>query len=205
LEYKFRPLEYNGVKGGVGERLARSFIRNQLAPKLKQEEGWDHVLLSHNDYKHHVWAFNTKLFRFDEFRDDFVIHGFFPGVRFLSKYASAVGVLMQNRCTPDGLLFKLRDTGKTRTVKQKDCPSITKLRVDPAQKTGAGCELPVVDGELEVVEIKCGRSAKLMGKQRETYNDLIAKGIPLRRINVRIVSFDLNRFLVEERRFDRFQ
>jgi hypothetical protein len=62
----------------------------------------------------------------------------------------------------------------------------------------------VVDGDLEVVEVKCGRSAKLLDKQKETYSDLIAKGVPLRMIKVRIVSFDLNRFLVEERRYDRF-
>jgi len=68
-----------------------------------------------------------------------------------------------------------------------------------------GCfVLPVVDGGLEVVEVKCGRTSKLMDKQKETYNDLIARGVPLRLLRVRIVSFDLNRFLVEERRYDRF-
>ena len=41
-------------------------------------------------------------------------------------------------------------------------------------------------------------------KQKETYNNLIAKGIPLRMIEVRIVSFDSNRFLVEEHKHDRF-
>lgn len=56
-----------------------------------------------------------------------------------------------------------------------------------------------------MVEIKCGRSARLMSKPKETCSDLIARGIPLRRINVRIVSFDLNRFLVEEYLCDRFQ
>ncbi len=62
----------------------------------------------------------------------------------------------------------------------------------------------MVEGDLEVVEIKCGRNAKLMKKQKETYNDLIEKGIPLRKVEVRIVSFDHNKFLVKERKFERF-
>lgn len=41
-------------------------------------------------------------------------------------------------------------------------------------------------------------------QQRETYNNLIAKDVPLRMIKVRIVSFDLNKFLVEERKFETF-
>ncbi len=44
----------------------------------------------------------------------------------------------------------------------------------------------------------------LMGKQKETYNNLIAKGVPLRMVKVKIVSFDANRYLVEQRMFERF-
>jgi hypothetical protein len=33
------------------------------------------------------------------------------------------------------------------------------------------------------------------------YNNLIVKGVPLRVVEVRIVSFDSNQFLVEERKF----
>ena len=43
---------------------------------------------------------------------------------------------------------------------------------------------PVVKGDLEIVEIKCERSAKLMKKQKETYNDLIWKGFPVRMVAV---------------------
>ncbi len=78
------------------------------------------------------------------------------------------------------------------------------MRIDTSHRSGDLLEFPVVDGNLEIVEIKCGRTAKLMIKQKTTYNDLIAKGIPLRMIKVRIVSFDLNQFLVEERKYERF-
>lgn len=203
MEYRFRPLEYNSLKGTIGEHLARSFIRNQLASKLIKEEGWNHVLLSNNYYKHHAWTWNTKLFSFDNFREDFIVHGFYPQMKLLAKYASAVGVLVQNHCTPDGLLLKLRETSRTKRLKESVYPSIRMLRKD-SQKHGKYFEFPIVDGDLEVIEIKCGRNAKLMNKQKKTYNNLIAKGIPLRLIKVRIVSFDLNRFLVEEHKYERF-
>ena len=72
LQYRFKRLEYNGLKGVIGEQLARSFVRNKLAPRLVKEEGWDHVVLSKNDYKQHAWTWNTKLFNFDYFREDFI-------------------------------------------------------------------------------------------------------------------------------------
>ena len=89
-------------------------------------------------------------------------------------------------------------------MKEKTCPSITRFRVEEVSREGDTMKFPVVDGGLEVLEIKCGRKARLMGKQKETYNDLIAKGYPLRMIKVRIASFDLNQFLVEETKFERF-
>ena len=199
MEYKFRLLEWNGLKGLIGEHLARSFIRNKLSPKLIKEEGWDHILLSSNDYKKYSWSWNTKLFKFDNFREYFVLQGFYANTRLLSKYAMVAGVLMQNHCTPDGLLLKMHETGKTSATKQGDFPLSTKLKAIRQKRRSV---LPIVEGDLEVVEIKCGRSAKLMSKQRIAYNNLIARGIPLRMIKVKIVSFDLNRFLIEEHKFE---
>ncbi len=62
-------------------------------------------------------------------------------------------------------------------------------------------QLPIVEGGLEIIEIKSGRAAKLMDKQKQTYSNLITEGFPLRLIRVRIVSFDRNQFLVEESKF----
>ncbi len=188
----------------IGEHLARSFIRNTLAPKLVEEEGWSHVFLNKNDYKHHKESWKQKLFRFDAFRDDFIAHGFYANRKLLSRYAQVAGVLVENHCTPDGLLVKVRSTGETKKLMKSKCPKAASLRIDTSHRSGDLLEFPVVDGNLEIVEIKCGRTAKLMIKQKTTYNDLIAKGIPLRMIKVRIVSFDLNQFLVEEHKYERF-
>ncbi len=179
-------------------------MRNKLSPRLVKEEGWDHVVLSKNDYKQHAWTWNTKLFNFDYFRGDFIKYGFYADMKLLSKYATAIGALEQNHCTPDGILLKLKETGKTKRLKENTCSSIARLRIDDSLRDGNVLKLPMVEGDLEVVEIKCGRNARLMDKQKETYNCLIAKDVPLRLIKVRIVSFDLNRFLVEEHKYEKF-
>jgi hypothetical protein len=43
--------------------------------------------------------------------------------------------------------------------------------------------------------------SKLVEKQKETCNNLIAKGVLLGVVEVRIVSFDSNQFFVKERKF----
>jgi len=204
LEYRFKTLEENILKGMIGEHLARSYIRNVLAPRLVKEEGWHHVLFSKNDYKQHTGTWSEKLFSFDRFREDFLVRGFYANRKLLVRYAEVIGVLTQNRCTPDGLLMKLRRTERTVKLKRNQYPPAAGLKVDASHKHGDGLEFPVVDGSLEIVEIKCGRQARLMSKQKETYNNLIAKGVPLRMVKVKIVSFDANRYLVEQRMFERF-
>ena len=161
-------------------------------------------MLSKNDYKQHVWTWNTKLFSFDQFGEDFLRHGFHANLKLLSKYATTAGILEQNHCTPDGILLKLNDTGKTRRMNARKASSAARLGLYNSLRDGNALRVPIVEGDLEVVEIKCGHNAKLMDKQKQTYNNLIAKGIPLRLIKVRIVSFDLNRFLVEEHRHEKF-
>ena len=204
MQYRFKTLEYNGLKGVIGEKLARSYIRNILAVKLIEEEKWNHIILSKNDYKKHAWTWNTKLFNFDYFREDFIIHGFYAKIKLLSKYATAINTLEKNHCTPDGILLKLRETGKTKILKEDACPANAKLKINRSLKHGNHIKLPTVEGDLEIIEIKCGRNAKLMDKQKRTYNDIIAKEIPLRLIKVRIDSFDLNRFLVEDHKYEKF-
>ncbi len=203
MEYRFKALELGILKGVIGEHLARSFIRRTLAPKLMNEERWDHLVFSRNDYKQSLKAWNEKLFSYDRFREDFFAHGFYANRQLLSKYAMVVGVLKQNHCTPDGLLLKLRETGDKRKVRKNSRLPDLWIGNRSSEKREIP-EFPVVEGDLEVVEIKCGRNAKLMKKQKETYNDLIEKGIPLRKVEVRIVSFDHNKFLVKERKFERF-
>lgn len=191
MEYRFRSLELNSLKGVIGEYIARSFIRNVLSRKLLHKEKWDHVLFSRQ-----FWS--RRIFDLSAFREDFTFHGFYADSQLLSKYATAIGLLRKNHCRPDGLILKLQETGHSKMMKQS---FLTQTEVKHSCKSNSKRRLPMVRGDLEVVEIKCGRNAKLVTKQKKTYSTMIAKGYPLRVISVRIVSFDSNRFLIEESRF----
>ena len=179
----------NSLKGLIGEYLARSFIRNVLAFRLCETENWDHIVFTRQFRNHRIFDFKT-------FRTDFTFHGFHATSKLLSKYAIALGLLRKNHCKPDGLILKLRETGYAKISRQ------SLLVTAEIKRPHNRYKLPTVEGDLEVVEIKCGRNARLMRKQKKTYGDLIVKGIPLRVIKVKIVSFDSNRFLVEENRFN---
>lgn len=199
-----KSLELSGLKGTIGEYVAKSFIRNVLSPRLIEEERWSHVVLSKNYYKQQKRKKTEKLFSFDRFREDFMVHGFYANRKLLTRYAEVVNILFKNHCTPDGLLMKLRETGRMRRLKKSAYRSVTRPRVETSRKQRDALDLLVVQGDLEVVEVKCGHQARLMSKQKETYNNLIAKDVPLRMIKVKIISFDSNEFLVEEKKFERF-
>ncbi len=161
MEYRLKSLELNILKGMIGEQLARSFIRNTLSRKIVEAEKWDHVVFNRNDYKQNFKVWNEKLFSYDHFREDFYAHGFYTNRQLLSKYAMVVGVLVRNHCTPDGLLLKLREKGGKRKVRKN---TLLNTWIRNKSERGNVSEYPVVDGELEIVEIKCGRNAKLMKK-----------------------------------------
>ena len=152
-----KTLEQNTITGQIGEHIARCFIRNMLAPKLVKEEGWSRVVFSGNDYKLH--ARREKLFSFDRYREDFLVHGYYADTKLLSRYAETADTLLRNHCSPDGLLMKLRENGIRMQLKEINCPRVASLRFD-SKKNGDRMEFPVASGDLEIVEIKCGRHAK---------------------------------------------
>ncbi len=193
LEHKLRQLDLNILKGIIGEHLARSFIRNKLAVQIIEEEGWSHVILDGSNYRQRYRKWKTGNFSFCDLREDFHRHGFYPSKRLVSKYANTLGILARSHCTPDGLLLKLLETGQVQTPGQEGCQRTLIVNT----LTSGDNALPVVEGDLEVVEIKSGRSAKLVAKQKEAYNRLISRDVPVRIVRVKIVSFDMNSFLVE--------
>ena len=44
----------------IGEHLARSYIKTQLAPELMLDERWDQVVLSHNHYRQNLGGWNAR-------------------------------------------------------------------------------------------------------------------------------------------------
>jgi hypothetical protein len=57
---------------------------------------------------------------------------------------------------------------------------------------------PVVEGEIEIVEVKSG-TARLASNQIKSYTDVLRKGYPLRYFHVEIISFERNQFEIKEK------
>ncbi len=72
---------------------------------------------------------------------------------------------------PDGFLFKLRKTSNP----------------------------PFVDGEIEVIEVKYGKTPRIHPSQKESYKAIIEKGYTLRLFYVRTISIDDNKFEIFEK------
>jgi hypothetical protein len=59
-------------------------------------------------------------------------------------------------------------------------------------------QIPIVDGEIELVEVKSGKS-NVSPKQRANYGRVLNDGYILRFFYIRMVSFEENNFEIEER------
>ena len=59
-------------------------------------------------------------------------------------------------------------------------------------------EIPIVMGEIEIVEVKSNKG-RLSRVQKEEHGNLVKNGYPLRLFHVSIVSFAKNRFEVKEK------
>jgi len=104
---------------------------------------------------------------------------------------------MIESCIPDGLLMKLNDTGETKILSN----TVSRLHLPPELSGKDVIDLPIVDGEVEIIEIK-SKKAPLRTKQKVAYNTLIMNRFPVRLFRVKMISFDKNEFAISEKRID---
>jgi hypothetical protein len=106
--------------------------------------------------------------------------------------------LLEN--APDGFIFKLSDNGQNLSSFNY-IKAFSKWRLEIFEELELHAppkEIPVVSGEIEVIEIKADE-AFIMPHQAEGYKKIIAEGCPLRYFHVALVSFEKNQFEIEEK------
>jgi len=199
MRYSFHPRELNRWKARITERLVECYVNDVLVSKLKKE-GWDDVL-----YTSHAWfAYpNEKIefFKNLEIRL-FIANRLFPTKEFLEGFKKLTR-LLEN--VPDGFLIKLKKTGKTKSLKEAlqesglsyHSWSFGGYRFDRMEHDENEL-LPVVNGEIEVIEIKSGKSV-LPPSQKRSYRNILQEGYVLRFFHVNIISFKNNDFEIEEK------
>jgi hypothetical protein len=144
--------------------------------------------------------------------------GFYPCSNLTNK---TIKLLQNLRCATDGFLFKTKRTGETirrkvafphliirrlsqeeidRSIEQSEYATQAGNRVIATSNPE---EYPktfsIVDGEIELIEVKSGKRGRIKLHQYENYANAIKNGFPLRLIHVEIVRFEENHFEIEDR------
>ena len=221
MRFRFNSRELNGFKARLTERLIERYMEQHLIPQLRREEKWDFIV-----YLVVPWCSIGGSFR-DE-SAFFLSNGVFPTrdlLRSFERVTKALnnvpdGFLVKLKKTGKSKTLKagLKEMGwkrgesfrrsgyfSTELISSFSSPTDWqekgyRIQREIVFKTDGYEErvLPIVDGEIEIVEVKCGTS-NLAPSQIESYRNAMKQGCSLRYFHVEIVSFERNEFNVEER------
>jgi hypothetical protein len=186
-------------KGRIAERLIECYINDELIPSLKKKEGWTDIIYTQAWFKMpHSQRYPESFMKFEEEMEARVLisNGFCPTKEFLEYFKKLTASLSN---IPDGFLIKMKRTETSRktneAIKEFDLTSkaefIDSNNNPMFSKFHKNKMLPVVNGKIEVVEVKSGKGNPL---QIHSYRNAAAKGYPLRLFHV-----DLNSSKIKEK------
>jgi hypothetical protein len=196
MKYFLPKQELNNWKGRLAERIVQLYIRDELIPRLKSQ-GWDEVIFSRETWFDEWMSLGKPEERF------FISNGLFPDEEFLLSFQRLTKQLLSN--APDGFLVKLKKTPGVKTLdhalKELGLEGSSwnwgSYSFEPSQHDKRE-KLPVVGGEIEVVEVKCGKSI-IPPHQKKSYTNVVSGGHKVRFFNVVIRSLDKNDFELAEK------
>jgi hypothetical protein len=150
-------------RGRLGEKLVESYINDDLIPSLKKTEGWTDIIYTIAWFKATYSQDFQDFIKFEEEKQTILLlaNGFYPTKEFADYFNKLIDSLSN---TPDGFLIKMKRNGAFRKVKEaiEEYNLTSKIQLedfDGNQLLQLPCEdekLPVVDGKIEVVEVKTG-------------------------------------------------
>jgi len=215
--YSLPLLEFNNLKGQIAERVASSYIKQRVIPKMRRE-GWDRTY-----YRNHLFRPPEKELIIKDLVFDQKVY---PSQSFLLRMVILSEILEAHEVIPDGILFKLKTIGVKEPDMTDDVAIAYQIQGDPnpgllkraiervkelspegsllrSSPSGGivialkrSDPLPLVDGEPYPVEVKSGR-ATLLKKQVEVHQALLEMGFKILLIRVRILSLLGNEFLIK--------
>jgi hypothetical protein len=177
---------------------------------LAGDQGWENLMQHTRIYWGDV-PDNLKKMFFEESMNRST--GFYPCSDLIKK---TVRLVQNLNCATDGFLFKTKRTGETITRKK----AFPHLIIRKSDREGYSSEtttragntvietsnpeeypkrMSIVDGEVELIEVKSGRRGRIKTHQYENYANAIKEGFALRLIRVKIVSFEENQFEIEDK------
>jgi hypothetical protein len=207
MKYGLHWTELNNFKARLTERLVKRYIEKILIPALR-EQGWNQAIFTPNCWfgdeeeqnknrpkpMQIFWNLESKFF---------VSNGLYPTEEFLQAFKKLTRLLDN---TPDGFLVKLRKTKRTKLLKDaleelglKKCSgwSVGEYSYSPLEHDDNE-QLPIVEGEIEIVEVKTGK-AIIPSHQMVSYRKVLEERYVLRFFHVNIISYEKNEFEIEEK------
>jgi hypothetical protein len=185
LKYSFHPDELNNWKGRITESLVQKYIYDVLKPKL-EKKGYD--LIIRDTPAFHLSSDNTSIW-VNRLKTKFLEYGVFPDDDLCNNNSQLLSLLT---VATDGLLFKLKYTGKSISRKK----AVSELYFENYEMLPPKIEL--VSGEVEVIEIKADK-AYMQTHQKKAYSLTLENGYKLRYFHVFIISFVKNQYEIEEK------
>ena len=209
------------MKARITEILVESCIKEVIAPTLKKE-GWDDVIYTNAWYRTkegevRTFARSSSAEYLNKIEERILVaNGFYPTRKFLTKFRRLTSLL---EIVSDGFLIKLKTTGNFKPLEETveefglDYENVGLSRYLLTDFYGLGQhrdqmlklsflkftnKLPIVNGEIEVVEVKSGK-ARLPSDQRRSYLNAVRSGYPLRFFRVKIISFLGNEYEIREK------
>jgi len=152
----------------------QDFIKSE-----EEKQTWRNATCSQKDYQDYIKFVEEKQTRL------LLANGFYPTKEFVYYFNKLVDSL-SNR--PDGFLIKMKRTGRYGKIKEaiEEHTLTSKLQLEDLignrylELPNEDKILPVVDGKIEVVEVKTG----VGNLQVNSYRNAVANGYPLRLFKV---------------------
>jgi hypothetical protein len=198
VKYALHTTEVNNFKANITERLVERYIRKVLIPDLIKQ-GWSHVI-----FEPRAWfSFESESYDQKLVQKFFIDNSLYPTKEFFRAFEKLTRLLKN---IPDGFLVKLRRTRKTKPLKRalkelglESCDWEIPLR-QPFTRSehDSNEQLPIVEGEIEIVEVKTGK-AIFPSHQMISYRKVLEEKYVLRFFHVNIISFEKNEFEIEEK------
>lgn len=203
MEISLNKSEFVRFKGKIAEHLVYQYIKEKIIPSLRTS--WPKTIFTNiawfgDEEKENSFLPEYARIEWKHEEKFFISRCLYPTPELLGKFKLLTKTLEN---VPDGFLLKLKDTGKSKTLKQGLNDFNLPNEWEDYGKSFIATEyqdefLSVVDGDIEIIEVKSD-SSNLMKHQIKSYAAVLNMGYSLRFFHVEFKDFKANKFELSQR------
>lgn len=205
MRYLFSKPDFRNLKGNIAERLVENYIEKNVIPTLRKN--WDEVIFTpltrfgdEIEENKHRPSYMKIFWRHEE--KFFTMNNLMPTQDMLNKFRKLTKSLEN---VPDGFIIKVKKTGEFKRLSE----ALEELNLSNESWSEGSYTfnygernhnelLPLVDGDIEVIEVKCDKSI-IPPHQKKSYGNALREGYLIRFFHVDMSNFTKNEFEIEEK------